>query len=411
MPSLRRGGSGYWQVVLCVALVCGAAGPVRAASQEAERLNQIAVALTNQGRYEEAVALFTQSLRLSPNDEIIRRNLAGVRTRWGHRLLQEGLLQQAQEQYQGALDLVPVETAALLGLGNVQLRQRQPRAAVESYARAVGLEPQNPNGYIGLGEAYYHQGDLGAAISAWERALALRPEDVRLRNRLEAVQREARVQGGYRSRDSQHFTVIYEGQRREDLGRELLQILERAYADAGYELGAYPPTEIQTIFYSDADFQGATGISPSAGGFYHLLDGKIRIALRGLSPADPQLRSVLYHEYTHALIYAVTRGKTPPRWVDEGLAVYMEKGRGPEFRQEAIRQARAGTLPPLEASPYVHGSVAVGHLIERYGMGRVRQLLQRLGEGSPFAAAFKEAFGTDLATFQQNVRDLLVRGD
>jgi len=410
-PSLRRGGSGYWQLVLCVAVVCGAAGPVRAASPEALRLNEMAVARTAQGRYEEAVELFAQARRLSPGDEVIRRNLAGLHTRWGHRLLQAGSLEKAQEQYRAALDLVPDETGSLLGLGDVQLRQRQPRAAVDSYGRAVGLEPRNPDAYSRLGEAYYNQGDLGAALSAWERALALRPEDVRLRNRLEAVQREARVQSGYRSRDSQHFTVVYEGQRREDLGRELLQILERAYADVGYELGAYPPTEIQTIFYSDADFQGATGISPSAGGFYHLLDGKIRIALKGLSPADPQLRSVLYHEYAHALVYAITRGKTPPRWVNEGLAVHMERGRGPEFRQEAIRQARAGTLPPLEASPYVHGSVVVGHLIERYGMGRVRQLLQRLGEGLSFAAAFKEAFGTDLATVQQNVRDLLVRGD
>lgn len=410
MPPLRLGGSGFWHLVLCAGLVWAAAGPAWAASPEALRLNEMAVGLTAQGRYEDAAALFTQALRLSPNDEVIRRNLAGLRTRWGHQLLQAGSLERAQEQYQAALELASDEIGALLGLGDVQLRQRQPRAAVDSYGRAVGLDPRNPDASIRLGEAYYNQGDLGAALSAWERALALRPDDGRLRQRIEAVQREARVQSGYRSRDSQHFTVIYEGQRREDLGRELVQTLERAYADVGYELGAYPPYEIQTIFYSDADFQGATGISPRAGGFYHLLDGKIRIALKGLNPADPQLRSVLYHEYTHALVYAITRGKSPPRWMDEGLAVHMEKGRAPEFKQEAIRQARAGVVPVLEASPYVHGSVAVGHLIERYGMTRVRQLLQRLGDGLPFAAAFKEAFGMDLATFQQNVRDLLVRG-
>lgn len=370
----------------------------------------MAVALTAQGRYDEAAELFARARQLSPGDEVIRRNLARLRTVLGHRLLQAGSPEKAQAQYQAALDLVPDETGALLGLGDAQLRQRQPRAAAESYGRAVGLEPRNPDAYIRLGEAYYSQGDLGAAVSAWERALVLRPEDAWLRHRLESVQREARVQSGYRSRDSQHFTVAYEGQRRDDLGRELLQILERAYADVGYELGAYPSYAIQTIFYSEADFQDATGVSASSGGFYHLLDGKIRIALKGVNPADPQLRSVLYHEYTHALIYAITRGKNPPRWMDEGLAVYMEKGRGPGFKQEAIRQARAGTLPPLEASPYVYGSVAVGHLIERYGMVRVRQVLQRLGEGFPFAAAFPEAFGTDLGTFQQNVRDLLVRG-
>jgi len=118
------------------------------------------------------------------------------------------------------------------------------------------------------------------------------------------------------------------------------------------------------VFYSDADFRDATGL-PAAlvgGGFYHLLDGKIRIALKGLSPGDPWLRAVLYHEYTHALIYAITRGNNPPRWVHEGLAVQMERQRAPEFKQEAIRRTRGGVVLTLEQSPYTHGSVAIGYL-------------------------------------------------
>lgn len=412
MPSLRPRGSGYWQAVVCLALLWSGATRPAAANPEAYRLNEAAVTLTAQGRYEEAAALFTQALRLSPTDGVIRRNLAGLRTRWGHRLLQAGLLTQAQQQYQAALELVPDETAALLGLGDVQRRLRDPRGAVETYRRVIGLDPQNPDGYARLGEAYYQQGDLTAALSEWERALALRPNDAALHQRVDQVQREARVQSGYRSRDSQHFTVIYEGQRREDIGRELLQILEQAYADVGYELGAYPPYEVHTMFYTDADFERATGTSTAVGGFYHRLDGKIRIAVRGLTPGDPQLRAVLYHEYTHALIYAITRGNNPPRWVHEGLAVYMEKGdRAARYKQEAIQGARAGTVPPLDASPYVHGSAAIAHLIERHGLSTIRELLQRMGAGLRFADAFRETFRLDLATFQRGFRDLLVRGD
>jgi hypothetical protein len=43
-------------------------------------------------------------------------------------------------------------------------------------------------------------------------------------------------------------------------------------------------------------------------------------------------------------------------------------------------------------------------------MTRIRQMLQRMGEGLPFAQAFQEAFQRDLATFQREFRDLLVRG-
>jgi hypothetical protein len=81
---------------------------------------------------------------------------------------------------------------------------------------------------FGWGEAYCHQGDLTAALSEWERTLTLRPGDAELRKRIQEVGNEARVQCGYRARESQHFTVVYKGQRRGDIGQELLRILERA---------------------------------------------------------------------------------------------------------------------------------------------------------------------------------------
>jgi len=401
MPSLRLGRSGYWRILVCAALLWSGAPSAWAASREALRLNEEGIALTAKGQYEAAAARFTQALRLSPGDEVIRRNLARVRTVLGHRYLDAGSLSQAQGEYQAALDLVPDEPAALLGLGDIQHRNRQPRLAAEFYRRAVAAEPTNPDAYARLAEAYYQQGDPTAAVSEWERALALRPDDTTVRRRLEQVQREARLQTGYTARESQHFRVIYEGQRREDIGQPLLGILERAYTDVGYELGAYPPYEVQTIFYSEAEFTDS---------HYGVLDGKIRVGLRGLRLEHPLLRSVLYHEYTHALVYAVTRGNHPPRWVDEGLAVHMEKLRAPRFREEAIRQARAGVVPSLDQSPYVHGSPAVEHLIERYGMARVRHMLQRMGEGLPFNRAFQETFQRDFATFQREFRDLLVRG-
>jgi tetratricopeptide (TPR) repeat protein len=406
MPSLRLGRSGYWRILVCaVPLWAGlwaGVSPARAASRDALRLNEEAIALSARGQYEEAAVRFTQALRLSPGDEVIRRNLARVRTVLGHQYLQSGSLSQAQGQYQAALELVPDEPAALLGLGDIQHRNRQPRLAADFYRRAVAAEPTNPDAYARLAEAYYQQGDPTAAVSEWERALALRPDDMAVRRRLEQVRREAKLQTGYTSRDSQHFRVIYEGQRREDIGQPLLQILEHAYTDVGYELGAYPPYEVQTIFYSEAEFTDS---------HYGVLDGKIRVGLRGLRLENPLLRSVLYHEYTHALVYAVTRGNHPPRWVNEGLAVHMEKLRAPRFKQEAIRQARAGVVPSLDQSPYVHGSPAVEHLIEQYGMSRIRHMLQRMGEGLAFPQAFQETFQRDFATFQREFRDLLVRGN
>jgi hypothetical protein len=119
---------------------------------------------------------------------------------------------------------------------------------------------------------------------------------------------------------------------------------------------------------------------------------------------------LLYHEYTHALIYAVTRGNNPPRWVHEGLAVHLERRRAPQFREEALRGARAGRSETLDRSPYVMGSVAVEYLLDRYGMATMRLLLQRLGDGTPFPQAFQETFRMDLAALERTLQDVVTRG-
>ena len=411
--SARSGGPlrwGWWVAVLWLVSLACLAVAAHAASPEALRLNEAAVAAVRRGDYDAAASLLDQALRLDPRDGVLRGNLARVRTVMGHRFLRLRQAERAAEQYRVALDLAPEEMAALLGLGDALLEQRETRAAVEVFRRAVAVDPNNPDARVRLGQAYYSGGELEAALSEWRMAQSLRPEDAPLRGRIEQVEREARVQAGYRSRVSQHFSVTYEGKRQEETGRELVRLLEAAYEDIGYALGGYPPYEVPIILYSDADFTAATGYSTGIGGFYHPVDGKIRVALQGLNTGDPRLRSLLYHEYSHALVHAITQGNNPPRWVHEGLAIHLERRRAPGFKQEAIRQAQAGSQPSLDGSPYVLGSVAVEHLIDRYGLATMQLLLRRLGQGQPFPEAFQETYRMDLAMLEQTVRDLVTRG-
>jgi len=393
------------------ALIAGASvAPARAANPEAFRLNEAAVAEVRRGQPDAALDLLVRAVALDPGDASIRSNLARVRTVVGHRLTQAGRLQEAEVQYRAALDADARETAAWIGLGELHLRQRDPREAVEAFRRAVELRPEDGDARMRLGQAYYNLGDLPAALFEWERALAARPDDAALRERVARVRREAEIQGAYRAKESQHFAVDYEGRPQEDLGQEFVRLLEQAYLDVGYVLGAYPSAPVQVIFYSDVDFAPATGLSTDIGGFYNRLDGKIRVALRGLKPGDPRLASLVTHEYTHALIYAVGRGNNPPRWVHEGLAVHMEQRRAPQYKEEARRRAQGSRLESLQASPYVMGSVAVEYLVDRYGMATMRLLLQRLGDGKEFPHAFQETFRTDLAAFERTVREVVTRG-
>ena len=384
--------------------------PAQATHPEAYRLNEAAVAEVRRGNPEAALDLLTRAATLDPRDAAIRGNLARVRTVVAHRLTQAGRLSEAEVQYRAALDADPGEVAAWVGLGELQLRQRDPREAVEAFRRAVELKPEDGETRVRLGQAYYNVGDLPAALSEWERAAATRSDDGALRERIARVRREADIQSSYRAKESQHFAVVYEGRRQEDLGQEFVRLLEHAYLEVGYVLGAYPSAAVPVVFYSEVDFAQATGMASAVGGFYHRLDGKIRIALRGLTTGDSRLASVVTHEYTHALIYAVTRGNNPPRWMHEGLAVYLEQRRAPQFREEVRQRVRAGKVDSLQGSPYLMGSVAIDYLIERYGMATIRLLLQRLGEGTPFAEAFQGTLQTDLATFERAVGDFVSRG-
>jgi len=398
------------QALVGLLIAGGSVVPAQATSPEAYRLNEAAVVEVRRGNHEAALDLLVRAAALDPGDAAIRGNLARVRTVVGHRLTQAGRFQEAEVQYRAALDADAREVAAWVGLGELQLRQRDPREAVEAFRRAVELSPEDGETRVRLGQAYYNLGDLPAALSEWERAAATRSGDAALRERIARVRRETEIQSAYRAKESQHFAVVYEGRRQEDLGQEFVRLLEQAYLEVGYVLGAYPSAAVPVIFYSDVDFAPATGFSTDVGGFYNRLDGKIRVALRGLTPGDSRLSSLVTHEYTHALIYAVSRGNNPPRWVHEGLAVHMEQRRAPQYKDEAHRRARASQLESLQSSPYVMGSVAIEHLVDRYGMSTMRLLLQRLGEGKAFPQAFQETFQTDLATFEQTVRDVVTRG-
>jgi Flp pilus assembly protein TadD len=416
MPSLRLGRSGYWRILVCVALLWAGTSPARAASRDALRLNEEGVALTTKGQYEEAASRFTEALRLNPGEEIIRRNLARVRTVLGHQYLQSGALSRAQEQFETALDLVPSDPAALLGLGDVQLRNREPRMAEQTYRRVMWLTPPNPDLSLRLGEAYYQQGDLAAALSEWERGLALQPDHPHLRKRMQDVQGEARIQSGYQSRAGRHFTVTYDGQRREEIGRAVLQILEDAYRDVGYELNQYPLGEVQVILYSRHDFQAVTGSPHWVLGEYDGFDGKIRLPMGSLDPRSAELKWILYHEYTHALIYDITKGNIL-RWLNEGLARYAEKAPAKRHRDWEVARAaaRQGALFPLRTLSgklsrlssaeearlaYAQAFAATEYLLDSAGVGSVQRLLRELGKGRDFSAAFQETFGMTLEEFE-----------
>ncbi len=124
-------------------------------------------------------------------------------------------------------------------------------------------------------------------------------------------------------------------------------------------------------------------------------DGKIRIPVGGIEQETPGLRKILYHEYTHAVVRAIT--PRCPSWLNEGLAQYFE-GRDIDSRQRAAlkRITQEGKLPPLSkmegsftglgadqaAFTYLVSLSAVRYMIDSFGLYRVKYVLEELAAGA-----------------------------
>jgi len=189
--------------------------------------------------------------------------------------------------------------------------------------------------------------------------------------------------------------------------------LEGARAEVSQQLGVTPLEPLGVVFYGKAAYRRAHRhrFSFQTVGFF---DGRIHVS----SPGYPSgaLRSLLFHEYTHA-VYREQTGDDRPYWLNEGLAELVERRsrRQPDStRSERVslrRRIAAGTWLPLQRlSPSFSGldnddaraayleSIVAAAWLERHTdrEGRAR-LLERLGAGFSADQALHEVIGLDMA--------------
>lgn len=324
------------------------------------------------------------------------RNTYVHHVKTGSRHLSEGRYEAARDSFIEALRFVDSDPAAHMGLGLAYFHLREDRYAERELTTVLKLDPDVPEPYQWLGELSYRADDLQTAVFYWEKAVQLKPAP-ELKARLGRIQRELQAEKDFNRDVTSHFLVKYEGRERREAGRIILRILEDAYGEVGRALAYYPDREIQVILYSNKQFQEVTDAPGWSGGIY---DGKIRIPIAGIEKETSGLRRLLFHEYTHAVVRAIT--PRCPTWLNEGLAQYFE-GRVFEDRlQEALRKtARAGKIPSLSGLEgsfmglsgdqamiaYLFSFSAVRHIIDNFGMYRVKSVLEELAAGADIAGA------------------------
>ena len=81
---------------------------------------------------------------------------------------------------------------------------------------------------------------ISDAIRSWKRSLALRP-DAQVQKYLEKAEQDAKRESDFTQKESNHFTLKYEGtQTPESLRRDLVSTLESHYDDLVRDLGVAP---------------------------------------------------------------------------------------------------------------------------------------------------------------------------
>ena len=127
-----------------------------------------AAALINQGKIQEAEAIYKELITAGTRNHIIYGNLATI---YG----MQSKLDDCIKFLRKALEIKPNFTDAHNNLGNALKLQGELPAAINSYSNALKLKPDDPDTHMNLGIALKDQGDLNAAIDSYNKALELKP--------------------------------------------------------------------------------------------------------------------------------------------------------------------------------------------------------------------------------------------
>jgi tetratricopeptide (TPR) repeat protein len=314
----------------------------RARREAALALNEEGVKLAEKGDFEGALARFAEALAKEENEPTIRANAAKVHAAVGKKRYDERQFQDAAKEFHRAFDLVPDELDYAQSEGVSLAAHGSDKDAIAVFERVLDKKADRKDTLLSLGHVLYRSGRNKDAIARWEKAAQLAPDDQDIRDLLAKAKKEETVEGELmEDLGAPHFTIKFDGKGDPRIGRLVGAALEQAYKDVGYDLGRYPAGETAVVVYPKKAFRTVTG---SHGWVAALYDGKIRVPAEGLDAANAaEVKRVLTHEYTHALIRSIAGGHVPA-WLHEGIAQLME-GR---TRADAAQVLKGKELPALD---------------------------------------------------------------
>ena len=200
-------------------------------------------------------------------------------------------------------------------------------------------------------------------------------------------------------------------------GRRALAIAEAGVRKAETMLGVTETEPIDFFVYAaQVPFYAALGpgTPENVGGEEH---SEIRTMFALITPDEVDaswVAEVLPHELSHLVFNTAVDNPYhfPPRWLNEGLAVYLSRGYVSDDRTQVAGAAQNGSLTPLDGLTgdfpanrdrfflaYAESVSAVDYLVRTYGQPALVSLIRSYSKGVTDDEAFKAALGVDTTAF------------
>ena len=139
--------------------------------------NNLGTALTDRGRFEEAIVHYRKALEIKPDHAQTLNN-------FGLAIAHFGRLDEAAAQYRKALKVEPEYVQAFNNLGNAMAGCGRVEEAIAYYQKAVELKPDYADAYSNLGLALARRGRVEEAIACYRKALKIEPDSAAIHNNL-----------------------------------------------------------------------------------------------------------------------------------------------------------------------------------------------------------------------------------
>lgn len=347
----------------------------------------------------------------NPRRDVNARTASLAESGW--KLIKGGEYHRAEQTFAEASALAPADASLLVGLGVSRHLLVKDEQAAAAFQKALTLDPGATQAHKFLGDIYDQRGEIDTALRHYEIAARQDPTDAGIKGRVLAARRAAEAEAGLDRLFSAHFIVKFHRATDREVAGAVADRLEAIYRTIGAQWSYFPASRLVVVLYPRGRFQGAAYGPDWAQG---LFDGRIHLPVERVSGDPVSTDAALRHEYMHAVVHRLSGGQAPA-WLNEGLALYMERGPDATASWEPEgRRIRAGERPPLAALhrsflelpagdaslAYAESYGATRALLQRHGTAPVRRLLESLVVTPDFSDAFERLFHERYSDFDSS---------